>query len=75
MQVGNERVRRMASSLVLLCAISGTAASGQQASGVQQSTEAVSGAAPESTLLITELPDSPGATLAKLQASALPQGS
>jgi hypothetical protein len=75
MQVGNERVQRMASSLVLLCAISGTAASAQQASGIQQSPETVSGAARQSTLLITELPDSPGATLAKLQASALPQGS
>jgi hypothetical protein len=74
MQVGSERVQRMASSLVLLCAISGTAASAQQASGIQQSTETVSGAARQSTLLITELPDSPGATLAKLQLSALPQG-
>jgi len=75
MQVGNERVQRMASSLVLLWAISGTAASAQQASGMQQSTETVSGAPQQSTLLITELPDSPGATLAKLQAWALPQGS
>jgi hypothetical protein len=75
MQVGNELVQRMASSLALLCAISGTAASAQQASGIQQSTEGVSGAARQSTLLIIELPDSPGATLAKLQASALPQGS
>jgi hypothetical protein len=75
MQVGNERVQRMASSLVLLCAISGTAASAQQVSGIEQSTGSVSGAARQSTLLVAELPDSPGATLAKLQASALPQGS
>jgi len=65
----------MASSLVLLCAISGSAASAQQASGIEQSTESVSGAARQSTLSVAELPDSPGATLAKLQASALPQGS
>jgi hypothetical protein len=75
MQVGNERVQRMASSLVLLWAISGTAASAQQASGIQPSTETVSGAARQSTLLIAELPDSPGATLAKLKPSTPPQGS